>query len=607
MESLYDPACLLDPTCFSFLNSLYDETMSHNRDNELLKDAPVRKPASNAFGLNYPFLPSLTSTNQPGIFLAAVGPTAIPRVPLVAKPTPPHLRMQFGLLPDVVPSSAQLAPVIAAELKNNTIEAGPEFLNLLFPESRAPFKLEGKVFSKLAAKSLFNIHENRFLLPESFKEPVLGQWMNDIGEVLSETYHVPLLRRWWHGTNFLPPTGSDYLLKPDLVLLDASYHDRISNKKAGDTRINWLLVRSFAEVTSEKTVPSRMPATIDAKSYILLSYQFDRRFVPALSIVGSGKYCLTLTDREGQIRFHGLSLSDPNRHNALSFLRILSFFMFSPIADIGLDPHFDHDPQTGKVVAIRVDNRRFNLEHRIYTLGNMLGRGTKVWIVSSNNSLYILKDSWIQAERCTSEVTHLQAMSGHDEIKGLVPIIACGGDVKIGGELDTTSAYRLNFLGQVHRRRTHRRIVTSPVGEAITKFRSKKELISVLMDVIRGKSSDRLDIEYDETHRHLVAHGYLTRNLRILHRDISIGNIMLARQEGSEVARGLLIDFDYSEELDEENTVDSIVGAEESDNGDSCVAQVTSSSGDTAADEDEADRPREKIWTVCHFQLNSLE
>ena len=44
----------------------------------------------------------------------------------------------------------------------------------------------------------------------------------------------------------------------------------------------------------------------------------------------------------------------------------------------------------------------------------------------------------------------------------------------------------------------------------------------------------------------LAAHKCLWENLGILHRDISIGNILLYRNGESEEAAGLLIDFDFS-------------------------------------------------------------
>jgi serine/threonine protein kinase len=49
----------------------------------------------------------------------------------------------------------------------------------------------------------------------------------------------------------------------------------------------------------------------------------------------------------------------------------------------------------------------------------------------------------------------------------------------------------------------------------------------------------------------------LYNNARILHRDISPNNIMLARDEHANVLHALLIDFDYASTLEDNKTADS--------------------------------------------------
>jgi hypothetical protein len=159
-------------------------------------------------------------------------------------------------------------------------------------------------------------------------------------------------------------------VKPDLVLIDCSYHEALSDRKNADPRVSWLRVRSFAELTASSRVPQQMPATIDAKSYVLLTYQFGRCFALALSLSSTTSYTLTLSDREGQIRFCGLPLTNENRYNASNFLRILAFLMFGTTSDIGFDPNFVSD-ENGKLVAVKVNGHRFELHRRIYTLRNI--------------------------------------------------------------------------------------------------------------------------------------------------------------------------------------------------------------------------------------------
>jgi hypothetical protein len=79
-------------------------------------------------------------------------------------------------------------------------------------------------------------------------------------------------------------------------------------------------------------------------------------------------------------------------------------------------------------------------------------------------------------------------MVGHDKIKGFVPAIVCSGNVEIDGIVDSTTSYHSNSIGQVNHQHTHHHIITSPVGDAITNFRSKKEFISAMMDITQGLS-----------------------------------------------------------------------------------------------------------------------
>lgn len=228
MTSFYDPAVLLDPSCFSFLHSP-NGSMSDGRS---LRNAPrnQHKRPTNAYLMNQNQLTSLTPSNQDSILFAAAGAAAVPapsHVPSFPKPLT-SLRMQSGQIPGSIHSSAQLPPAIAAELAGNVIEASSPFINRLFPQNRAPFPIDKKIFNELSTKGLFDRLKNNFIIPSNFKESTVCQWFNDIGEAMAVASHVPLKRRWWYGTGSLPPCGSDYGYKPDLTLLDQAYYDTLS-------------------------------------------------------------------------------------------------------------------------------------------------------------------------------------------------------------------------------------------------------------------------------------------------------------------------------------------------------------------------------------------
>ncbi|RPD54999.1 hypothetical protein L226DRAFT_424930, partial [Lentinus tigrinus ALCF2SS1-7] len=81
---------------------------------------------------------------------------------------------------------------------------------------------------------------------------------------------------------------------------------------------------------------------------------------------------------------------------------------------------------------------------------------------------------------------------------------------------------------QWHRERSHMRFVVDTIGRSITDFHSTRELVEAMLDAIRG-------------------HKLATEKVGVLHRDISVGNILIVDKadEGS-LSRGFIHDFDYS-------------------------------------------------------------
>jgi hypothetical protein len=268
---------------------------------------------------------------------------------------------------------------------------------------------------------------------------------------------------------------------PYLILLDRSYYNRILERDS--PAAEWAFVKALAEVQQSPNV--RLTDTIGAKSYLTFLRQPHRRFAISLSFINAEKtqFSITVTDRAGQIRVNNMDLLGSSVENGLLLLSILAFLMYGKPEDIGLDPHFEMDASNGQVVAIECENRRFEVVERVYALQSLFGRGTQVWVVTHDGKRYILKDSWVREDRSHNEVAHLRKMKDHKELDDLVPTLICGGDVVINGIKDSTRRYRRARCFH----RIHRRLVTSPVGESITSFKSKKEFIRVMISIVESK------------------------------------------------------------------------------------------------------------------------
>ena len=410
--------------------------------------------------------------------------------------TPKHPEFYSGSLP---PSSTgsihlhgetiQFDDTLRKYLTGNTLNTNNDFLEQLLPHEMLPFPIDANLLSKLSVPigtnpPIWNECNSCFCRPPThFGETAICKWLNNIGTTMELVYGRPCERLWWSGFCRSPLVDSSIQRKPDLVLLDRSYYDRVLQKDSAGAE--WTFVRAIGVLHRPYMAKDR-DAAINIKSYLTFLRQPHRRFTISLSFfnVNNGQFSITVTDRAGRIRINKIDLMGDSVENGLLLLSTLAFLMFGSPADIGLDPHFEIDPLNGQVTAIQCESRRFEVVGRIHTSPLLFGRGTQVWIVVHQGIKYVLKDSWVREDRVHNEVVHLRKMMPFKDLDNRVPTLLCGGEVIINGREDSTRHYRSARSSHRIRHRT----VTSPVGESITSFKSKKEVIRVLMSIIESKS-----------------------------------------------------------------------------------------------------------------------
>ena len=388
-----------------------------------------------------------------------------------------------------IPTDQLNIAALRKELARNTLNTNSNFLEHLLPHGRLPFPVNEDLLRKLSAPigtnaPVWNERKSCFRQPPmDFGEAAVCEWLNDIGTTLGLVYGRRCERLWWCGDCRMPLVDPSVQRKPDLILLDRDYYDSVSQKNSPGAK--WVFVKALAEV--HQTPDAKLSDTIIVKPYLTFLSQPHRRFTISLSFINAekGQFSITVIDRAGQIRVNKIDLIGSSIENGLLLLSILAFLMFGSAEDIGLDPSFEINPSNGQIVAIECENRRFEVVECIHALRPLFGRGTQVWIVTHEGIKYIMKDSWVREDRIRNEVAHLCRMKDHKELKDRVPTLICGGDVVINGIQDSTRRYRSAHCSH----RIHRRIVTSPVGEPITSFKSKKEFIKVMMSIIESKLS----------------------------------------------------------------------------------------------------------------------
>jgi hypothetical protein len=320
-------------------------------------------------------------------------------------------------------------------------------------------------------------------MPKEWKEHNVCVWLNNLGAAIGATCNPKREpnRVWLSESCEVPLGGAPIRRKPDLILLDRKYHEFVKTSHSAD----WAFVSALAEVTSQASEPARMRATINDKSYLTFACQPHRRFTIALSFIRD-TFKVTVTDRTGQLFIPSIALHG-TKENSLVLLTVLTFLMFGTPADVGLDP-FSTIDHKGELKEVTCGGRSYQVVQQVYFMKTLLGRGTRVYIVEHDGKQYIMKDYWPREGRCESEIRYLKKMQAHSDIERSVPTLVWGGDVEINGVKDCTRTYRGDtFIGPLSLQRVHRRVITFPVGESITSFRSKKEFINAMRTIVKSK------------------------------------------------------------------------------------------------------------------------
>ncbi|KAJ7130173.1 hypothetical protein C8R44DRAFT_978331 [Mycena epipterygia] len=245
-------------------------------------------------------------------------------------------------------------------------------------------------------------------------------------------------------------------------------------------------------------------------AYLMFSSQDNRRFIISLSFMGENVR-LFIFDRAGLITTFPFNLhTDPE-----SFVRVLGTMMFSDDpAVLGYDTSIVTIP-SGRF--IEVDGIKYAIVETLFISDVIRGRGTVCWRARHDGQDFVIKDTWADDSRPYTEAEILQKA---DCVEG-VPRVVADVIVKINGVEGSTDTLRslitppagpkgaklLKTYANIEKR-IHRRLVLTPFGHALSKFASRKELISILIDVV-------------------AAHQKLYTVANVLHRDISVNNIML--------------------------------------------------------------------------------
>ncbi|KAM7191172.1 hypothetical protein V8F33_009043 [Rhypophila sp. PSN 637] len=362
--------------------------------------------------------------------------------------------------------------------------------------------------------------------------------------------------------------------------MDIGFVDDPSARK--DSRCHWSQILVPGELKSNPSADRPSEARLDLGRYAreVLAAQDTRRYVLGFTLCGS-LMRIWVFDRLGGIASEQFDINK----EGLQFVSVILGFLWMSQEELGFDPtimaakgqrfiEIEREGVTERLILDRLMNRARCIA----------GRATTCWKAyrkEAPDALFVVKDSWQYQERpeegkflrdaTEKGVVHVAQYYYHETVRIRGKVDDVQGNVRRGLDVTTATNYRQNRsrltpnastadLSRIGRsssiagakrssheagaplppskrlcstsptkagsdalpNRIHRRVVLSDYGIPIYEASSREALLAALADCIEG-------------------HESLRQKAGLLHRDISIGNLMISKDSG-----GFLIDLDLA-------------------------------------------------------------
>ena len=151
------------------------------------------------------------------------------------------------------------------------------------------------------------------------------------------------------------------------------------------------------------------------------------------------------------------------------------------------------DLLSGNVTQIKVKDQEFKVIKHIHSSLILFGRGTHVFLVQDKDGKsHILKDAWLLADHGISEIDILSTISNtlkNDPSANAQKYRSMHPRFVVGEEMENSTNTPRGRLPNSPPERLHRQVVTGPIGDPLTSFRSREEFIQVLLDCVDCRSS----------------------------------------------------------------------------------------------------------------------
>jgi hypothetical protein len=256
-----------------------------------------------------------------------------------------------------------------------------------------------------------------------------------------------------------------------------------------DAEYRWPNIQIHGQVKSNDSPANQKLALTHLLNgaHHIFANQDTRRFVISVAFMAEN-IRLFIFDRAGLITTAPFHLHDDPE----TFVRILTTLMYtSDPAVLGYDTSII---ETNAGRFVEVDGVKYRIAKTLFISDLIRGRGTVCWHARHDGRDFVIKDTWADASRPHTEADILRKAQ---DVEG-IPKVVADIIVKVNGVEGRTHNLRSNITPttgcKLHEacseieKRIHRRLVLTPFGSALSTFASRKELISIFIDVVTGST-----------------------------------------------------------------------------------------------------------------------
>jgi hypothetical protein len=213
-------------------------------------------------------------------------------------------------------------------------------------------------------------------------------------------------------------------------------------------------------------------------------------------------------------------------------------------------PYSAHSPEPcGK---IRVGDDVYIIKRILSASRGLVGRGCICYLASLGDEDFIIKDHWVLGKRedvILNEIEMLKLMQG---VPGVPELVDYWLVTTSEGEVDVTRSYRKRERRSTKgTSRTHVRLVLKPCARPLHMFRTLKEFVRALRDIVISKCLLVELCKSIELMFLLVVQRTAVEERGILHRDCSLNNAMIL--DDLDLSKGFLIDWEFAVRIAADN------------------------------------------------------